>query len=92
MSLSITIYHNTGRILIQGTNKKEWFKNEFEILKTVINLADTKDDISEQYLKVFVLGHEVLIDEAEEEISTVAKKIVNLIMKEIDDEKVDKEN
>ena len=92
MSLSITIYHNTGRILIQGTNKKEWFKNEFEKLKTVINLADTKDDISEQYLKVFGLGHEVLIDEVEEEIFTIAKNIVNQIMKEIDDEKVDKEN
>ena len=33
MSLSITIYHNTGRILIQGTNKKEWINNEFEKLK-----------------------------------------------------------
>ena len=91
MSLSITIYHNTGRILIQGTNKKEWINNEFEKLKNVINLAGTIDDINEQYLKVFGLGHEVLMEELDEEICIVAKNIVNQIMKEIeiDDEKFD---
>ena len=33
LSLSITIYYSTGRILIQGTNKKEWVNNEYEKLK-----------------------------------------------------------
>ena len=45
ISLSLTIYHSTGRILIQGNNEKEWIKNEYEKLKKIVDLADTEEEI-----------------------------------------------
>ena len=51
LSLSITIYYNTDRILIQGNNKKEWISNEFDKLKSIIDNAVTENDIVKSYSK-----------------------------------------
>ena len=52
-TLTITIYYTTGKILIQGTNKKYWIQNEFNKLKEVINMTESNKEMEENYKNVF---------------------------------------
>ena len=78
MSLSITVYHSTDRILIQGKNKKEWVNNEYEKLKKVIDLALIEEDIVRHYLDEYKLEEDVLVYEDEDDIKIVADKLVEV--------------
>ena len=53
LSISITVYHSTGKILIQGVNRKEWVKNEFEKLKMVLDSAKEENELAEHYIRVY---------------------------------------
>ena len=88
ISLSITIYSNTGRVLIQGNNKKEWINNEFEKLKKIIDKSKI-EDISKQYVKEFELLESDVGEEdvdAEDEICKMATDLVYDVMQCIIDE------
>ena len=77
MSLSITIYYNTERILIQGNNKKEWINNEFNKLKSVIDNAETEKDIVQSYSSVYKIPDTTTLTDEDKEIDIVVEKLVN---------------
>ena len=85
ITLTITIYHNTGRILIQGNNKKEWVSNEFIILKSIVDRAEIIEDIEECYINVYNLDNDD-IKEKEEDINEMADELVGVVLKKIIEE------
>ena len=91
LSLSITIYDNTGRILIQGNSKKQWIENEFDKMKKIIDLGE---DIKINYLKVYNVTEQVL-DEAANDNDTyeqvVKEFVAEVINKAIDEEEEEEE-
>ena len=97
ISVSISIYHNKNRILIQGPNKKEWIRNEFERLRTIIDSSITPEDIEEKYRESFKLDENDInyatddVENDENEIDSIAdamvKEVLDKIKKDYEDNK-----
>ena len=85
LSLSITIYHSTGRILIQGNSRKEWLENEFQKMKRIIDNIEAEQDVESEYLKVYGIK-DPICDESDNEnfiIDEVVNKLVNDVVNKV---------
>ena len=92
LSLSITVYHNTGRIFIQGNSRKEWLDNEFKKMKNIIDLVESEAEIETKYLQIYDVEENILNetenDKIEEIANTLVKEVIDKIV--VEEEKIRK--
>lgn len=85
LSLSITLYHNTGRVLIQGNSRKEWVENEFKKMKKIVDMVKSEEEIEIKYIQVYGIVENILNgnDNELDKIDEISNKLVNDVIDKI---------
>ena len=76
INVTITVFHSTGNIMIQGTNVDKWAEHEYAMLKPIY--LSSKDVITE-YNEIFGTSLTHTTD-VEKEISQVLEEIVSSVI------------